>query len=563
MPDNQNELSDPGEPFEWVMTLGSPPLPRLRDGLPALFDSLILPCEVTELRPMWGAQRAALRAANNGRHRLIALPSKSRDQVGRIGTLVEITDVQSHGDVVAAARLEGIRRVVITEVVRHRPYPIVISQACRRSESAKDHERRIAWLVESALKGPKFTEDDVDLQFLGPSDKADRLATLLHLSVSNKRASLRAPTLEVRLQLLEDQARDVGDAVRKFGAEEPDTPEEVKLPDEVKRAIEREKRDGSGWHDRSQMIVNVLTDLHWEAPPQQPIDLARARQLLDASHAGMDDVKEAVIDHLAVQEWRRHKKLANTGDGLSLCLVGPPGTGKTSIAAAIAEASHRKLEQIPLGDVDDVFLAGSDRAYAGSRPGEVLRRLRSAACHPSELVFLLDEVDKISQSPTRSPLSVLLALFDPTQNRRWMDQCLGSVPIDLSSALFIATANDEREIAPPLRDRMQIIRVRAYTRAEQRTIATDYILPKLLTRLGVESELHVTPDALARIVDDSPATGGMRQVEQRLTTVLSRGIRRHLRTRRAVSVDTTAVTAWLHPRANNGSIGFRAGVDRR
>ncbi len=268
------------------------------------------------------------------------------------------------------------------------------------------------------------------------------------------------------------------------------------------------------------------------------------------------------MDHLALAEWRRRNHVLNTGNGLSLCLVGPPGTGKTSVAAAVADASNRRLERIPLGGVDDVFLAGSDRGYSGSRPGEVLRRLRNAERHPSEIVFLLDEIDKISGSPTRSPLSVLLALLDPSQNQRWQDQCLGSVPIDLSAAIFIATANDEQAIPLPLRDRMQIIRLRAYTRAEQLTIASEYILPKLLTQLKVDDRVRMSPDALALVVRNSPHGGGMRHVEQRLKTVLSRGIRQHLQTHRMVRVEAASVAMWLPVRANEGAIGFQLSESR-
>lgn len=558
MPEHDDEFANRDEAFQWVLTLGDTRPSRTGVGLPALLGKGILPREVIDFRAHWDSQYAALTAATSRGHRLVALPSKGRDVIGRIGTLVEITDVLPHGSVVNTARLEGLRRVLVTSVTQHRPYPVVMSRRCRLSNRATDRDRRIHALVGYVRENPEFPEEDVDdLRFLSPSDQVDRLATLLAVRHANKLALLRAGTLEQRLQLLESHVSDLDTAPRRSPTKtEPADP--PVLPDEVSRAIEREKADGSGWHDRSQMIIGFLTDLHWTAPPSRPIDLVTARQVLDASHAGLDDVKEAVVDYLAVHEWRRRKNLPNSGDSMSLCLVGPPGTGKTSIAVAIAEASNRKLERIPLGDVDDVFLAGSDRAYSGSRPGEVLRRLRSAERHPSEMVFLLDEIDKISQHATRSPLSVLLALLDPSQNTRWMDQCLGSVPIDLSSALFIATANDEKAIAAPLRDRMRIIRVRPYSRAEQLTIARDYILPKLLTRLGVESQLHITPDALARIVHDSPATGGMRQVEQRLITVIARGIRRHLSTRRIVNVDTPMTMMWLPRRTADASIGFRS-----
>jgi len=304
----------------------------------------------------------------------------------------------------------------------------------------------------------------------------------------------------------------------------------------------------------------LVLDMRWEAPPPSPIDLAGARSLLDASHSALGAVKEAVLDQLGLLAWHQYRgHTASAALGYGLCLVGPPGVGKTTIAESIASAAGRRLERIPVGGLDDVYLLGADRSYSRARPGEIVRRLRSARAHPSEVVFLLDEIDKVPPGAEHPALPVLLALFDPAQNREWRDHFLDEVPIDLSGALFLATANDEQAIPAPLKDRLRFIHLPAYTAAQQLAIGHSHLLPKLMRDLGIEGEVTVDPSALHSLVHDHPPAEGCRQLEQRLEVVISRAVRLYLQCGETVSVDRALARLWVHPEEQKG-VGFHAAI---
>ena len=334
----------------------------------------------------------------------------------------------------------------------------------------------------------------------------------------------------------------------------------AQLPPDVRRAILRDRKlEETTGFGRSGAAISYLLGMRWKAPPRPSVDLGEARRLLDASHAGLEDVKESVLDWLATQEWIRRQGLpSGTAGSISLCLVGPPGTGKTSIAAAIAGAAKRELERIPMGGADDIYLVGADRAYTGARPGSILRRLHASRRHPSEIVVLLDEIDKLSRNAARDPLPVLLALLDPSQNREFQDQFLDSVRIDLSGTLFLATANDEAAIPGPLKDRMRMLRLPGYTREEQAAIGSEYILPRMLERRAISDQVHVAAEVVESLVYDFPASEGLRQLEHRLDTVVSRGLRCHMETDRSIWVDADLARSWVRSGDTKQPIGFRA-----
>ena len=331
------------------------------------------------------------------------------------------------------------------------------------------------------------------------------------------------------------------------------------LPVKVQRALRRERNlvETTG-SDRSRAAINYLLGICWEASPRPCLDLQEARRALDESHAGLGEVKEAVLDWLAIHEWTRRRGLpAGAGGGVSLCLVGPPGTGKTSIAWAIATASRRHLESFALAGSDTVFLIGSDRAYMGARPGEIVRRLISSGRHPSELVVLLDEIDKLTRHPARDPLPVILHLLDPSRNHAVNDEYLDGVDLDFSEAAFVATANDEAEIPAPLKDRLRLIRLPGYTRDEQIAIGSTHILPRMLQHLAIGEELQIGTEVVECLVAGYPLSKGLRQLEQRLTTVVSRGLRCHLETGRPIRVDPSWARSWVRVGEAATAIGFR------
>jgi ATP-dependent Lon protease len=241
-----------------------------------------------------------------------------------------------------------------------------------------------------------------------------------------------------------------------------------------------------------------------------------------------------------------------------LCLAGPPGVGKTAIAAVIAEVMGRQLLRVPMGGVDDIFLVGADQSYRRARPGEIVRRIRQSQRHPSELVFLLDEIDKVQQRPGWSAVPVLLALLDPEQQAHWHDHFLDAVRFDLSRTVFICTANDLNEIAAPLLDRLQPLTLPAYSQEEQVMIGKNHLLPRLRMRLGIGFEVELAEDVIETLVVQSDTSPGMRQLQGQLETVLTRGVRRYLETEVGVCVTAEEALEWAGRRKMaQRQIGFQ------
>lgn len=352
------------------------------------------------------------------------------------------------------------------------------------------------------------------------------------------------------------RGREVG------GDDRSGTPESPTLPEHIERALAADYSDSS-WDAPGQHTRRFLERICWTPSEAQPLDLATARALLDRSHAGLEDVKQAVLDELAVYEWQRRRGAAANAPP-PLCLVGPPGVGKTSIAAAIAAATGRRLERINMAGVDDVYLQGADRSYRRAEPGEIAMRLCRSQRHPAQLLFLLDEVDKVSPHETRSPVASLLCWLDSEQNQEWQDVYLSGIPLDLSAAWFIATANDDERIPAPLRDRLRLLRLPAYSRSTQERIAHTHLLPRLLEELRAESVVSISDDAVSALVWSYPVAPGMRRVDQRLRAALARALRQHLETSGHVEIDRGWLAANMPRDApDRRSLGFRGRPNAR
>ncbi len=294
--------------------------------------------------------------------------------------------------------------------------------------------------------------------------------------------------------------------------------EESQMPPEVKEVAweELNKLDRQGPHSSEENVIrnylDLLTSLPWGESEIKDIDIEAARKLLDEEHYGLDKVKDRIIQHLTVMKLKKNKQ------GSILLLVGPPGTGKTSLGKSIAEALGRKYVRISLGGVkDESEIRGHRRTYLGALPGRIIQGMKRAGeVNP---VFILDEVDKIRESYNGDPASALLEVLDPEQNHTFSDHYL-EVPYDLSDVFFIATANYLRDIPAPLRDRMEIIEIGSYTSHEKFHIAKYHLIKEVLEDHGLdESQLQIDDEALKTIIEKYTKEAGVRGVKRQLSAV--------------------------------------------
>ena len=258
----------------------------------------------------------------------------------------------------------------------------------------------------------------------------------------------------------------------------------------------------------------------WSERSEERLDPVHTREVLDADHAGLDDVKDRIVEYVAVKKLRDERGIEpDKRSGAILTLIGPPGTGKTSIGESIARAMGREFVRMSLGGVrDEAEIRGHRRTYIGALPGRLVRALRDAGT--MNPVILLDEVDKVGADWRGDPSAALLEVLDPAQNSTFRDHYL-DVELDLSQVVFIATANQAETIPGPLLDRMEVIRFDGYTVAEKMAIARDYLWPRQRERNGLRpDEVAVDDDAAAHVVAEYTREAGVRQLERELGTLL-------------------------------------------
>ncbi|ABD70717.1 ATP-dependent protease La [Rhodoferax ferrireducens T118] len=336
--------------------------------------------------------------------------------------------------------------------------------------------------------------------------------------------------------------------------------EEAHMPEEVaKQAAKELKRlermaDGSAEYSMVRTYLDWLIEVPWKAPEPDTIDVGQARRVLDADHFDLEKVKKRILEFLAV------RKLKPSGHGPILCLVGPPGVGKTSLGQSIARALGRKFVRVSLGGVhDEAEIRGHRRTYVGALPGNIIQALKKAGTRGC--VMMLDEIDKLGSGIQGDPSAALLEVLDPEQNNSFRDNYL-AVPYDLSQVLFITTANVLDPVPGPLRDRMEVLHLAGYTQEEKREIARRYLVTRQLEDSGLKPEqLAITDDALAAIIRDYTREAGVRNLERQIGAVCRRTAVRiaegEIQTARVDAPDLVEV---LGPAKFENEVALRAGM---
>ena len=485
----------------------------------------------------------------------------------QIGTLSEIVQMLSLPDGTTKILVEGICRARIDKFTQEAPYyRVAVSRVPEPEEFTPEAEALVRVVVkqfEDYVKLNRRIPSETLMSIINvdnPGRLADLISSYLTLKVEEKQEILEALTVEKRLKKLSDilekeievlnvekklqgKVRKQIEKVQKeyylkekmraiqeeLGEEEAaDQPElaelrkkidEAKLPAEIKERAEKElERLGQMPPMASESAVirtylDWLIELPWKKRTKSKLDIAEVEKILNEDHYGLGKVKERILEYFAVLQLTG--KIGST----ILCLVGPPGVGKTSVARSIARAMGRKFTRVALGGVrDEAEIRGHRRTYVGSLPGRVIQSIHKVG--GSNPVFLLDEIDKLGTDFRGDPASALLEVLDPEMNKEFSDHYL-EVAFDLSDVFFITTANTRDPIPRPLQDRMEIIQMSGYTEEEKLGICKGYLIPRELERHGLKkSKVNFGEDALMEIIREYTREAGVRNLEREVATIL-------------------------------------------
>src|SRR5580698_3383196 len=540
--------------------------------VPVLFvsDPIVLPGMVVPIA-LDDAARAAVDAARATESGTLLIAPRLDDRYPSYGVLATIVQVGRIPGGGTAAVVRGERRahigtgasgpgaalwVEVTEVTDPEPTDetrtlageykkllLAMLQRCEAWELVDVVNKLIDPSALADMAGyASYLTDVQKRQLLETEDAAERLTALIdwtgdqlaEVEVNDKIAEDVREGMEK--QQKEFLLRQQLNAIRKeLGEGEPEGSDDYRarveaadLPDKVREAALREVAKLERSSDQSpeggwiRTWLDTVLDLPWNTRTEDSTDLKAAREILDADHHGLDDVKDRIVEYLAVRARRAQRGLqvvGGRGSGAVMVLAGPPGVGTTSLGESVARALGRKFVRVALGGVrDEAEIRGHRRTYVGAQPGRLVRALREAAT--MNPVILLDEVDKLGTDFRGDPSSALLEVHDPAQNHTFRDHYL-EVDLDLSRVLFIATANIVDTIPGPLLDRMEVIRLDGYTESEKVSIAKHHLIRRQLNRAALrEDEVQISDDALRAVVSDYTREAGVRNLERELGKLL-------------------------------------------
>jgi ATP-dependent Lon protease len=536
-----------------------------------LNNAVVLPGMVVTIPVEREEAGAAIAAAREG-DRLVLLVPRVEGKYASIGTVAKIEDSRKLPNGVDVAILQGLHRAAVgsaaagtgpalrvlaqpaqdvnplteTSHVLAREYKALIENLLELRDQSEVFQMvrnidRPAQLSDLAGYSPDLSlEKKVEiLETLDVEQRLKKLIawtreTLADASLKNKIRSDVAEGMEKRQRefLLRQQMdaikRELGEGDSDVAADYHKRIEEAGMPEAVRKEVEREldrlertsdQNPEAGW---IRNYLDWMLDMPWNKRTDDQFDVTEARRVLDQDHTGLEDVKDRIIEFLAVRKRRDSRGLSvagGRGSGAIITLVGPPGVGKTSLGESVARALGRKFTRISLGGIhDEAEIRGHRRTYVGALPGRIARALKEAGT--KNPVIMLDEIDKVGSDWRGDPSSALLEVLDPAQNHSFRDHYL-EVDLDLSEVLFIPTANVADTIPGPLLDRMEIIRLDGYTEEEKLAIGREHLLSRQLERNGLTAEeVAVSDEAIRRIIVEHTREAGVRNLERELGRLL-------------------------------------------
>lgn len=495
------------------------------------------------------------------------------DDYYEVGTVSKIKQMlKLPGDAIRVL-VEGVARARIVEIEQESPYIRAVVEIFPQddlevSKEAEAYMRAIITAFETYMGMSNRISSDVLVSISSihePSRFADVVASHLTLKIPQKQQILEAVNIVDRLQLIYELIlkeveileveKDINEkvkaqinrlqkeyylkeqlkAIKRELGDENDFDEEIaqfkekleklKLTKDVREKVEKELDRYSKMTPSSaesgviRTYLNWILDLPWQKSTKDQLDIGKSREILDEDHYGLKDVKERVLEYLAIRQMTKSLK------GPIICLVGPPGVGKTSIAQSIARSLNRKFTRMSLGGVrDEAEIRGHRRTYIGAIPGRIISAIKEAGTNNP--VFLFDEIDKLASDFRGDPASALLEVLDPAQNNTFMDHYL-EVPFDLSKVMFITTANSLQTIPRPLLDRMEVIEVSGYTEFEKLKIAERYLLPKQMKEHGLTSDhFKISRELLRDVVNGYTREAGVRDLERKIGALCRKAVTR-------------------------------------